>query len=62
MLKTNKFAHAAQIVALSLGPVLVSLIGLAALSRKNRDRRTPPEGKSQARSSTRRPTSPIGDG
>jgi len=34
MQKIDKFAHAAKVVALCLPPVLMSLIGLAALSRK----------------------------
>jgi hypothetical protein len=34
MQKIDKFAHAAKVVALSVPPVLMSLIGLAALSRK----------------------------
>lgn len=34
MLKIDKFVHAAKVVALCLPPVLMSLIGLAALSRK----------------------------
>ena len=34
MQKIDKFAHAAKVVALCLPPVVMSLIGLAALSRK----------------------------
>jgi hypothetical protein len=34
MQKIDKFAHAAKVVALSLPPVVMSLVGLAALSRK----------------------------
>ena len=34
MQKIDKFAHAAKIIAVSLPPVVLSLIGLAALSRK----------------------------
>jgi hypothetical protein len=34
MQKIDKLAHAAKIVALCLPPVVMSLIGLAALSRK----------------------------
>jgi hypothetical protein len=34
MQKFDKFAHAAKVVALCLPPVVMSLIGLAALSRK----------------------------
>lgn len=34
MLKIDKFAHAAKVVALCLPPVVMSLIGLAALLRK----------------------------
>lgn len=34
MYKIDKFAHAAKVVALCLPPVMMSLIGLAALSRK----------------------------
>jgi hypothetical protein len=34
MQKIDKFAHAAQVVALCLPPLVMSLIGLAALSRK----------------------------
>ena len=34
MQKIDKFAHAAQVVALCLPPVVMSLIGLAGLSRK----------------------------
>jgi hypothetical protein len=34
MRKTDPFAHAAKVVALCLPPVIMSLIGLAALSRK----------------------------
>lgn len=34
MRKIDQFAHAAKIVALCLPPVVMSLIGLAALSRK----------------------------
>ncbi|MBL8661116.1 MAG: hypothetical protein JNM75_15365 [Rhodospirillales bacterium] len=34
--KLDKRAHAAKVVALCLPPVAMSLIGLAALSRKNR--------------------------
>lgn len=37
MQKIDKFAHAAKVVALCLPPVLMSLIGLAALSRKKGD-------------------------
>lgn len=37
MQKIDKFAHAAKVVALCLPPVVMSLIGLAALSRKKRD-------------------------
>jgi hypothetical protein len=34
MQKIGKFEHAAKVVALCLPPVVMSLIGLAALSRK----------------------------
>ncbi len=34
MQKMDKLAHAAKVVALCLPPVMMSLIGLAALSRK----------------------------
>jgi hypothetical protein len=34
MQKIGKFAHAAKVIALCLPPVVMSLIGLAALSRK----------------------------
>jgi hypothetical protein len=34
MQKIDKFAHAAKVVALCLPPVVMSLIGLAALSRR----------------------------
>jgi hypothetical protein len=34
MQKIDKFAHAAKVVAMCLPPVVMSLIGLAALSRK----------------------------
>ena len=34
MQKIDKLAHAAKVVALCLPPVVMSLIGLAALSRK----------------------------
>ena len=37
MQKIDKLAHAAKIIALCLPPVVMSLIGLAALSRKKRD-------------------------
>ena len=34
MQKTDKIAHAAKVIALCLPPVVMSLIGLAAMSRK----------------------------
>jgi hypothetical protein len=40
--------------------VLVSLIGLAALSRQNRSRAAPPEAKPQVRPLNSRPRSQIG--
>lgn len=36
MQKIDKFAHAAKVVALCLPPVAMSLIGLAAMSRKSK--------------------------
>jgi hypothetical protein len=36
MQKIDTLAHAAKVVALCLPPVIMSLIGLAALSRKKR--------------------------
>lgn len=44
MRKTDKYAHAAKIIALCLPPVLMALTGLAALARK-KDRHAATERK-----------------
>jgi hypothetical protein len=58
MQKINKFAHAAKVAALCLPPVVMSLIGLAALSRR---KDVPaPAGKRQAASAEAPPRTRSG--